>query len=261
MRRYLSTLLFIGLVLGQIIDPMTIEEIKSQSDSNIDSLVIPNSLPVQIENIDESGNSNYSLTLKNGKVFKGQILNLSVKTLYFIVNNFGLVEFPIDDIELLQKGNAILIGDGKNFNPYKGGIAENTDYRKHNISIGFLDDKTGLSFLGYNYNIKLSEMNELFFGGGTSLLATSVSVGLMHYFMKSKLSLYSTVTIDKSYFLIPIPPSGVIIDTFIPAFSLSLDYSYLEWCKIKFGSMGKIFSSKSDFFILPLPFICLNFLF
>ena len=120
MRRYLSTLLFIGLVLGQIIDPMTIEEIKSQSDSNIDSLVIPNSLPVQIENIDESGNSNYSLTLKNGKVFKGQILNLSVKTLYFIVNNFGLVEFPIDDIELLQKGNAILIGDGKNFNPYKG---------------------------------------------------------------------------------------------------------------------------------------------
>tara|TARA_B100001996_G_C18659321_1_gene592458 strand:+ start:658 stop:1383 length:726 start_codon:yes stop_codon:yes gene_type:complete len=239
------------------------EEIKSQSDSNIDSLVITNSLPAQTRNIDESGNSNYSLTLKNGKVFKGQILNLSVQTLYFIVNNFGLVEFPIDDIELLQKGSTILIDDGKTFNPYKGDLAGYYDYRRHNISIGFFDDKTGLSFLGYNYNIKLNEMNELFFGGGTSLFVTTVSVGLVHYFMKSKLSLYSTMTIDKSYFLIPINtpvPNAVIIDTFIPAFSLSLDYSYLEWCKIKFGTMGKILSSKSGPFILPLPFICLNFL-
>ena len=66
---------------------------------------------------------------------------------------------------------------------------------KHNISIGMFDDKTGLSLIGYTCNIKLNEMNELFFGGGTSLIVFTGAGGLKHYYKKSNLSIYSVLSL------------------------------------------------------------------
>ena len=38
------------------------------------------------------------------------------------------------------------------------------DINKHNISLGMFDDKTGISFIGYSYNIRQTEMDEFFIG-------------------------------------------------------------------------------------------------
>ena len=57
---------------------------------------------------------------------------------------------------------------------------------KHNLSIGMLDDKTGFSLIGYTYNVRRSDMDEYFIGGGTMLLAFTGTVGWKHYYSKSK---------------------------------------------------------------------------
>ena len=44
-------------------------------------------------------------------------------------------------------------------------------WKKHNLSYGFLDDRTGLNLIGYTYNVRLTDMDECFIGGGTAILA------------------------------------------------------------------------------------------
>ena len=95
MRGYLSLLLFFGLSLGQVLDPITVEE-----DSN----------------------------------------------------------------EVIAEEKSIL--------------------NKHNISVGMFDDRTGLSLIGYTYNIKQTAMDEYFIGAGTMLLAFTGTVGWKHYTRK-----------------------------------------------------------------------------
>ena len=51
------------------------------------------------------------------------------------------------------------------------------DINKHNISLGLFDDKTGFSFIGYTYDIRQTEMDEFFIGGGTMIVAFTGSVG------------------------------------------------------------------------------------
>ena len=54
--------------------------------------------------------------------------------------------------------------------------------KRHNISVGMLDDRTGLSLAGYTYNIKQTTMDEYFIGAGTMLLAFTGTVGWKHYY-------------------------------------------------------------------------------
>ena len=68
------------------------------------------------------------------------------------------------------------------------------DINKHNISLGMLDDKTGLSLLGYTYNIRQSEMDEFFIGAGTIIIGFTGSAGWKHYYKKTKLSFYSVLS-------------------------------------------------------------------
>ena len=44
-------------------------------------------------------------------------------------------------------------------------VEENGSFRKHNLSIGMLDDRTGFSFIGYTYNVRQTELDEYFIGG------------------------------------------------------------------------------------------------
>ena len=129
--------------------------------------------------------------------------------------------------------------------------------RKHNVSIGLFNEYTGFSIVGYNYNIKVSEMSDFFFGAGTSLLVTSISAGIKTYLKKSKLSYYTTLSLDRSLFLSPFGSTNV----FLPSFSVGLEYNYSDYTQIKFGGIGKLIISKSDSFILPAPFLSASFLF
>ena len=72
---------------------------------------------------------------------------------------------------------------------------ENWDrkWKKHNLSIGILDDRTGLSLIGYTYNVRLTDMDECFIGGGTAMFAFTGTVGWKHYYRKSRLSISSVL--------------------------------------------------------------------
>ena len=129
--------------------------------------------------------------------------------------------------------------------------------KKHNVTFGLFSENTSLSILGYNYYFNLTEMNELFLGVGTSLLVTSISVGIKAYGKRAKISSYSTLSFDQSLFLSPFG----LFTAFMPSFSVGFEYNYSDYTQIKFGGIGKLMISKSDIFILPVPFFSANFRF
>ena len=62
-------------------------------------------------------------------------------------------------------------------------ISDTLDQNKRfNLSLGFLDSRTGLSLIGLSYDIYQDRRNEIFVGGGTALLAFTGSIGWKHYF-------------------------------------------------------------------------------
>ena len=131
------------------------------------------------------------------------------------------------------------------------------DVKKHNISLGMFDDKTGFSLIGYTYNIQQTEMDEFFIGGGTMLMAFTGSAGWIHYYKKSKISYYSIL-------------SGQAVghfgfSGFMPTISFSLEYNLSKRTQVKIGGMGLMLvggtSSESGGDIGILPFVGLNFQF
>ena len=72
---------------------------------------------------------------------------------------------------------------------------EKSILNKHNISVGRFDDRTGLSLIGYTYNIKQTTVDEYFIGAGTMLLAFTSTAGWKHYYKKSRLSILSLIHI------------------------------------------------------------------
>ena len=129
------------------------------------------------------------------------------------------------------------------------------DVKKHNISLGMFDDKTGFSLIGYTYNIQQTEMDEFFIGGGTMLMAFTGSAGWKHYYKKSKLSFYSVLS-----------GQGVMhmgFSGYMPTASFGLEYNLTRQAQIKMGLWGMALlggtsgEDGGDTFILP--FIGLNF--
>lgn len=60
------------------------------------------------------------------------------------------------------------------------------EFKNHTFSLGFFDDKTGISLVSYKYNIKKDSVDEYFIGAGTALLAFTGSLGWEHTYKKSK---------------------------------------------------------------------------
>ena len=125
------------------------------------------------------------------------------------------------------------------------------DAKKHNISIGMWDDKTGFSSIAYTYNIKQTEMDEFFIGAGTMILGYTGSVGWNHYYYKSKLSIYSVL-------------SGQWVDNFLfvgfmTTGSISLEYKLFKKTQVKMGLMAlEVGRRDSEAFSELFPFIGLN---
>ena len=128
---------------------------------------------------------------------------------------------------------------------------------KNNVSIGLFDDKIGFSLIGYTRNIKQTEMDEFFLGGGTMLMAYTASAGWKHYYKKSKLSFYSVLS-----------GQGVMhlgFSGFMPTASFSLEYNLKRKTQIKMGLWGMVLvggtSSESGGDAGILPFFSFNFSF
>ena len=134
---------------------------------------------------------------------------------------------------------------------------ENSILNRHNFTIGFLDDRTGFSILGYTRNLKQTSSDEYFIGVGTMIMGFSATIGYQYYYIKSKLSI-SSVFSGQAF--IHLGGSG-----FMPTASLTLDYNLAKWAKIKLGCFGLIHfggtSSESGSDIGVLPFGGLNFQF
>ena len=128
---------------------------------------------------------------------------------------------------------------------------------KHNISIGMLDDRTGISLIGYTYNVRQTDMDEFFIGGGTMILAYTGTVGWKHYYKKSKLSISSVVC---GQYVAHIGFEG-----YMPTVSLTLEYNLAKWAQVKLGGMGVMLlggtSGESGGDSGALPFVGLNFRF
>ncbi len=124
---------------------------------------------------------------------------------------------------------------------------------KHNVSVGMFDDRTGLSLIGYTYNIKQTTMDEYFIGAGTMLLAFTGTVGWKHYYMKSKLSVYSVVC---GQYIAHLGFAGIM-----STMSTSLEYNLAKWAKVKLGGLGLIIFADEDIDTGVFPFAGLNFTF
>ena len=132
-------------------------------------------------------------------------------------------------------------------------VEEKSILNKHNISVGMFDDRTGLSLIGYTYNIKQTTMDEYFIGAGTMLLAFTGTMGWKHYYRKSKLSVSSVVC---GQYIAHLGFTG-----FMSTISTSLEYNLAKWAKVKLGGLGLIIFADGENDIGAFPFAGLNFTF
>ena len=146
----------------------------------------------------------------------------------------------------------LLFGLALSQEPVDGG----SSFNRHNLSIGIWDDKTGISLIGYTYNIKQDRMNEYFIGAGTAILAFTGSVGWKHYYRRAdKLSIYSILSEQAV--------AHLGFTGFMTTGSISLEYSLTKWAEVKLGGFGifiiRTDEDKMEFGVIP--FMGLNFSF
>ena len=134
---------------------------------------------------------------------------------------------------------------------------EKSILNKHNISVGMFDDRTGLSLIGYTYNVKQTTMDEYFIGAGTMSLAFTGTVGWKHYYKKSRLSISSVLC---GQYVAHLGFMG-----FLPTASFTREYDIAEWAQVKLGGMGLMLlvgtSGEEGSDTGVLPFVGLNFRF
>ena len=70
------------------------------------------------------------------------------------------------------------------------------EFKSHTLSLGFFDDKAGLSLISYKYNIEKDSKNEYFIGVGTALLAFTGSIG-WEYTYKEKYGWTSSIVLSE----------------------------------------------------------------
>jgi len=130
---------------------------------------------------------------------------------------------------------------------------KDSEFKNHNLSVGILDDKTGISIIGYTYNVKKNQMNEYFFGVGTMALAFTGTIGWKHYLYKElKTSIYSVLS---EQIVAHMGFSG-----YMSTISLSLEHK-LKWGTIKAGYFATFIirtdENKEEFG--AFPFVGLSF--
>lgn len=131
------------------------------------------------------------------------------------------------------------------------------DINKHNISAGFFDDKTGFSLLSYSQDFKQYEKFELFAGFGTVVSGSTLSLGIKNYYLKSRLSIYSTFS---AQFLFDMDLADLEEIYIAPTVALGAELRTIKSVFLKAGLFSGIYLDDSvwgDGFP-ALPFIGLN---
>lgn len=123
---------------------------------------------------------------------------------------------------------------------------------RRNVSVGILDDKTGLSLVGYTYNLKQTETDEWYIGGGTILAAITASAGWKHSYSVSGFSFYHTAGIQA------ITAMGG--DKIMGSVSLGYEKRFGEKWSVRLGGLAFLILDQYDS-IMPLPFININYRF
>ena len=142
-------------------------------------------------------------------------------------------------------------------------IAKESLLNQHNLSVGIFDDRTGLSFFGYTYNLKQTKMDEYFIGVGTLFFAVTGTVGWEHYYKKSRLSISSAVCGQWFFLTYDDYFNDILWDIYNGdpqiTVSITLEYNVAKWVQINAGGvLGYDFEGDYPY---PFPFVCLNFSF
>ena len=131
------------------------------------------------------------------------------------------------------------------------------DVNKRNVSAGFFDDRTGFSLLSYSQNFKQYEKFELFAGFGTVVSGSTLSIGIKNYYLKSRLSIYSTFS---AQFLFDIDLADLKEIYIAPTFALGAELRIIKSVFLKAGLFSGIYLNDSDWGdgFPTLPYIGLN---
>ena len=124
--------------------------------------------------------------------------------------------------------------------------------RKSNISLGFLDDRTGLSFVGFTYNVIQKPQDEIYAGVGSLLAIFTASAGWKHRYAPSGSSFYHTIGIQA------IAAMGG--DDMIANVSLGYEKRFGERWSLRLGGLAIITFDRYDS-VVPFPYLNLNYRF
>ena len=131
------------------------------------------------------------------------------------------------------------------------------DVNKRNVSAGFFDDRTGFSLLSYSRDFKQYEKYELFAGFGTVVSGSTLSIGIKNYYLKSRLSIYSTFSAQFSFYM----DLAYLKEIYIaPTVALGAELRIIKSIFLKAGLFSGIYLNDSDWGdgFSALPFIGLN---
>ena len=131
------------------------------------------------------------------------------------------------------------------------------DINKRNISTGFFDDRTGFSLLSYSQDFKQYEKYELFASFGTVVSGSTLSLGIKNYYLKSRLSIYSTFSAQFSFDMDLVDLREIYI---APTVALGAELRIIKSVYLKLGLFSGIYLDDSDWGdgFPALPFIGLN---
>ena len=115
---------------------------------------------------------------------------------------------------------------------------EKSILNKHNLSVGMFDDRTGLSLIGYTYNMKQTTMDEYFIGAGTMLLAYTGTVGWKHYYSRMERNYGGKYRLSVSSVVCGQIVAHLGFIGFMSTVSSTLEYHIDKWAQIKVGGLG-----------------------
>ena len=133
---------------------------------------------------------------------------------------------------------------------------KNQKYLKKSLSVGLFDDKTGISLFGVSVSTNLDKKNEIFVSGGTALVVHTLSIGFIHYYRKSRLSVSSLFSIKHQ-----IPNSDYFGNDPIQYVSsgLTFEYNLFKNMNLKTGGAAVLDNAEGEYEFWAYPF--LNFTF
>ena len=123
------------------------------------------------------------------------------------------------------------------------------------LSVGIGDSRTGMSFVGFSYNILQKDKDEVFLGIGTALFIYTASLGWKHYLFDDKFSPYSSLSLQAISSLVDFDEywkaSGISLS---PTISAGIEYEKSKSISYRLGiNAHRVYSSTYGYEYLMYP--------